>query len=645
MDKKVLQRQYGLWDSSISAISMARGIEFNDVAWDEGDIIAWHEMRADQGAVVLKGGDHQAPRDLNSDYSTRAKVGYGGGDFTLGKGFVYFVEAESGRLYRQGIPYGSPRPVTPGFGKCASPNLSPDGRWLLFVHTYEDQDSLGIIDVAGKSWPRKLVSGDDFYMQPVWHPGGEAIAWIAWDQPNMPWDGTYLRMGNLQLKDGDLPILDEVETLAGDESTSIFQPQFSPDGRHLAYASDATGWWQLYIYDLESAGHRQLTSQAADHGEPAWVQGLRVFGFSPEGSEIIFIRNQMGSASLWRVDIQTGEESRISLEEEYTALEQIAVASNLDPAGNLQIALLTSGSRITPRVIKVTLPPKAPNSPVTPQVHILQRGSAEDLSSDTYSPTQPLTWKGMDGEPVHGLFFPPYNPNFEASGVPPLIVTIHGGPTSQVRAFFNPRAQYFATRGYAVLEVNYRGSTGYGRPYWQALYGDWGKYDVEDAISGVRHLAEQELVDGSRAVIMGGSAGGFTVLQSLVDHPGFYKAGVCLYGVANQFTMAAETHKFEASYLDMLLGPLPQASDLYRQRSPIFHADQIQDPLIIFQGEEDVVVPRAQSDEIVASLQRRGVPHEYHLYPGEGHGFRKKKTIEHFYHAVERFLKQYVIFA
>jgi len=251
----------------------------------------------------------------------------------------------------------------------------------------------------------------------------------------------------------------------------------------------------------------------------------------------------------------------------------------------------------------------------------------------------------MDGEPVHGLFFPPHNPSFEATGEPPLIVNIHGGPTSQVRAFFNPKAQFFATRGYAFLEVNYRGSTGYGRSYWQALNGAWGVYDVEDALSGARHLADQGLVDGTRLVIMGGSAGGFTVLQSLVDHPGSYKAGVCMYGVANQFTLAAETHKFEARYSDKLLGPLPEAADLYRARSPIFHADKIQDPIIVFQGEDDKVVPQTQSDEIVASLERRNVPHEYHLYAGEGHGFRKTETIEHFYNAVERFLKQYVIFA
>jgi dipeptidyl aminopeptidase/acylaminoacyl peptidase len=482
-------------------------------------------------------------------------------------------------------------------------------------------------------------------MQPAWHPGREKIAWIAWNQPNMPWDGTFLRMADVRSLDVYLPVVDEVETLAGDEKISIFQPQFSPDGRYLAYASDATGWWQLYVYDLERGDHRQLTSVNADHGSPAWVQGLRTYGFSPDSERLVFIRNQMGFGSLWQVDIETGEEEKITIDELYTSLEQITVATDFDQDGSTRIALLSSGSKITPRVINVRIAEIKTNSKETPQVQILQRGSAEELSPETYSPSQPLTWKGMDGEPVHGLFFPPHNPNFESSGKPPLIVTIHGGPTSQVRAFFNPRAQFFATRGYAVLEVNYRGSTGYGRPYWEALNANWGKYDVEDAISGVRHLAQQELVDDSRAVIMGGSAGGFTVLQSFVDYPGFYKAGVCLYGVANQFTLAADTHKFEARYLDKMLGSLPEEADLYRQRSPIFHADKIQDPIILFQGEDDVVVPRAQSDEIVSSLQRRGVPHEYHLYAGEGHGFRKTETIEHFYNAVERFLKQHVIFA
>jgi len=250
----------------------------------------------------------------------------------------------------------------------------------------------------------------------------------------------------------------------------------------------------------------------------------------------------------------------------------------------------------------------------------------------------------MDGQNVHGLLYSPHSEQYQGIDSPPLIVMIHGGPTSQRGAAFYPNVQFFTTRGYAVLQVNYRGSTGYGRTYRDMLKGNWGVHDVEDAVSGARHLVAQGLADNQRLVIMGGSAGGFTVLKALEDYPGTFKTGVCLYGVANQFTLIADTHKFEERYSDSLLGPLPEASEIYRERSPIFFADKIQDPIIVFQGEDDRVVPQAQSDAIVDALKRNGVPHEYHLYPGEGHGFRKPETIEHFFNAVDRFLKEYVIY-
>jgi dipeptidyl aminopeptidase/acylaminoacyl peptidase len=251
----------------------------------------------------------------------------------------------------------------------------------------------------------------------------------------------------------------------------------------------------------------------------------------------------------------------------------------------------------------------------------------------------------MNGGLVHGIFYAPCNENFDGLGLPPLIVLIHGGPTSQRGAHYDPLAQFFTSRGYAALQVNYRGSTGYGREYRDQLKNNWGIFDVDDAVSGARHFAEQGIVEADKLVIMGGSAGGFTVLKALEDHPGFFKAGICLYGVANQFTLVADTHKFEERYSESLLGPLPEAAQRYRQRSPVFYADKIQDPIAIFQGEDDKVVPRSQSDQIVAALQRNGVPHEYHLYPGEGHGFRKSETVEAFYKSVEKFLRQYVIYA
>lgn len=630
MAKQKTRRQFGLWGSPITPLSMARGSGFSDLAWDQDGTLVWLESRSDRGVLVLQPPDGQAPRDLNSEYSVRGKVGYGGGEFTVGQGDVYFVEADSGRIYRQSLGNGTARPITPAFGGAASPALSPGGRWLLFVHTYEGQDSLGVVDSAGKHWPQKLVSGDDFYMQPAWHPDGERVAWIAWNHPNMPWDGTLLRMASIQIQDGELPVVKNTMTIAGDESTSIFQPEFSPDGRYLIYVSDASGWWQIYIYDLVNGKHHQLTNALAEHGEPAWVQGTRMYQFAPDGKSLFFLRNQDSFVSLWQMDLESRIEHNLDMLG-YTFLDKPSIS----PDGK-QIALIASAGDIPTRIITRS---------VSNDLRVWRRSISEELPSAAYAVPQAIDWPGKDGGSAHGLFYLPHNEQFEGIGKPPLITLIHGGPTSQRLASFNAQAQFFTSRGYAVLDVNYRGSTGYGREYRNMLRGNWGIFDVQDAVSGAESLIERGQVDGARVVIMGGSAGGFTVLKALEDYPGFFKSGICLYGVSNQFTLAAETHKFEERYNDSLLGPLPEASELYRERSPIYFVDRISDPIAIFQGEEDRVVPRKQSDEVVESLQRRGVSHIYHVYPGEGHGFRKAETIEHFYQAVEQFLKQYVIFA
>lgn len=623
--------QFGLWDSPIKPKSMAGHIRLSDVAWDDDGGLVWLEGRSGRGVLMSGPPDGGAARELTPELSVKASLGYGGGDFTVGKGHVYFVEAKTGRLYRQSLAHGPSYPVTPAFGLAASPSLSPDGKWLLFLHSYEGDDSIAIVDSQGQKWPQKLTAGQDFYMQPVWHPNGSRIAWVAWDHPNMPWDGTRLFLGKLRFDEGQLPVIEHVMTVAGGEDISIFQPEFSPDGRHLAYVSDESGWWQIVLYDLEDGERRQLTHVAAEHGRPAWIQGIRTYGFDPQGN-LYFLRNQQGAISLWRIDPVSGEEVQVSLEGGYTYFEQICVSSH-------GIALLASGGAMPGRVISCGL------GPIGSPVKVWQRATSELLPPEAYSQPEPLEWLGMDGGVVYGLYYAPCNDRFEGVGKPPLIVNIHGGPTSQIAMSFNSEAQFFASRGYARLEVNYRGSTGYGREYRNKLRGNWGIYDVQDAVSGARHLASLGLVDEERWVIIGGSAGGFTVLKTLEDFPGTFKAGICLYGVSNQFTLAAETHKFELHYSDTLLGPLPEAAQIYRERSPINFVDKIQEPIALFQGEDDQVVVRSQSDEIADSLARRGIPHIYHVYAGEGHGFRKAETIEHFYQAIEKFLRQYVLFA
>ncbi|MEA3441658.1 MAG: S9 family peptidase [Chloroflexota bacterium] len=627
-------RQFGLWDSPISPVSLSRGMNFSNVILADDGTLVWLESRSDRNVLVVQPPDGQAARDLNDEFNIRAKVGYGGGDFTIGDGYVFFVDGDSGRIFRQPLQSGKAEAVTPVFGSSASPALSPDGRWLLFVHSYEGQEALAVVDAEGKSWPQRLVTGDDFYMQPTWNPDGKRIAWIAWNHPNMPWDGTFLRMADLHTGDDFLPIIGENVTIAGDDGISIFQPEFSPDGRYLAYVSDASGWWQLCLYDLGSGEHRQVTDIPAEHGQPAWVQGMRTYGFAPDGNHLFFLRNQDASVSIWRYVLDTDEQEQLHIEDAYTYLNQISVSA-------YEIALIASGSTTPTRVI--TCLPRTEGT-ASIKLRVWRRATSEELPREAYTLSQAVSWQGLGGENVHGIYYPTHNKDFEGSGVPPLIVRIHGGPTSQRFLQFDQSSQFFATRGYAVLDVNYRGSTGYGREFRNLLRGSWGVCDVQDALSGAQHLVDQELVDDSKIVIMGGSAGGFTVLKAMQDHPGFFKAGINLFGVTNQFTLAADTHKFEAHYADTLLGPLPEAAALFRERSPIFYVDKIQDPIAVFQGEDDVVVPRAQSDELVESLRRRGIPHIYHLYPGEGHGFRKEETIAHMYTEIDKFLREYVIY-
>ena len=625
--------QYGLWPSPVAPQSLAEGLRLSDVAWDsDGETLVWLEGRSDRGVLVCLPAGEEAPRDLTTTLSVRARVGYGGGDFGVAGGWAYFSEA-GGRLYRQPLVGGPAEPVTPAFGYAALPTVAPDRRWVVFVHTYEDVDCLAIVDAGGQAWPQKLSTGADFYMQPCWHPQGNRIAWVEWNHPRMPWDGSLLKMATVQIGSDGVPRLGDARTLAGDETTAVFQPAFSPNGRSLAYVSNATGWSNLYLYDLQDDRHRMLTADGADVGQPAWQQGTRTYGFAPDGSALYYVRNEAGFRRLWRYDLKrdTATDHHAGLET-YTYLEQPALSPTRDV-----LACIASSSTLPTRII--TLPLDNPQA-----ARVRKRSASESVPEQELSRPQAVSWQTTGGATVHGLFYPPSSTRFQGIGLPPAIISIHGGPTSQAVTSFHPATQFFTTRGYAVLQVNYRGSTGYGRDYTDALRGTWGVYDVEDAVSGAGYLVEQGWVDGGKLVIMGGSAGGYTVLQALVNHAGFFRAGISMYGVSDLFALAATTHKFEAHYLDQLIGPLPQTASLYRDRSPLFAADAIRDPVAVFQGEIDQVVPKAQADAIVASLVSRGVPHVYHVYAGEGHGWRKTETIAHFYGAVDVFLRQHVLF-
>jgi len=627
------QRLHGLWDSPISAKSLSVSLRLSEPCWDsDGRTLAWVEGRSDRGVIVVQDADGGATRDLTTDLSVRAFVGYGGGDFMLAHGAAYFVAQADQRIYRQPLAGGPARAITPAFGAASTPVVSPDGKWVAYVHTYEDVDCIAVVDSEGRHWPARLSERRDFYMQPAWHPAGDRVAWIEWDHPNMPWDGTELKLANLAFPEGGLPIVTSASVLVGGKETAIFQPGFTPDGKSALYISDESGWGHLYHRDLATGAVTRVTDGPGDFGEPAWNQGQRNFSVTPSG-RVVTVRSEGGFERLVAVDPSGRMEDLGPRHPDYTVVSY-PVASPVSE----QVACVASGPAQPGRVVVFDLAGEA-------QPEVRRRSDSESVPTGALSVPRAISWESFDGELAHGIYYPPASERFEGAGLPPLIVQVHGGPTSQTLAGWSAQAQFFATRGYGVLIPNYRGSTGYGRDYMLKLRRSWGIYDVQDSKFGAQHLAEQGLVDGSKLVIMGGSAGGFTVLQSLVELPGFYKAGVCMYGVANQFTLASDTHKFEQRYLDSILGPLPEAAAVYRERSPIFHAARIVDPIAVFQGAIDRVVPREQSDSIVASLRARGVPHEYHVYEGEGHGWRKAETIEAFYEAVQRFLVQYVLFA
>jgi dipeptidyl aminopeptidase/acylaminoacyl peptidase len=621
------QKPYGLWPSSLSAKTMAGDLGLKDVGWTSDGTLVWLESRDGQGVLVAQG--EEAAQDLTREQRVSGGVGYGGGEFYVRDRNVFFA-ASDGRLYRVNVDAGKPRSLTPAYGSVASPVVSPDGDWAVYVHTDGDTDVLAAVDGGGDQWPIKLVSGDDFYMQPNWSSDGRHLAWVSWNHPHMPWDTTELHLGTLKIGENGLFVIGS-EQIAGGDATSVMQPEFSPDGAKLAYLSDQDGWWHVYVLDVESGEIEQLTDGDFEIGGPAWIQGIRAYIWKPDSSGLYAIRNRQGEMDLLDVSMQGGF-GTIGELDQYTYFGQLAMS----PTGRL--AMLASSSRIPTRV--VTWKPGE-------QARVERRSSAERLEEHELSEMTPVKWRSESaGESVevYGNYYPPTNPSFEADGKPPALVMIHGGPTSQRTARFEAANQFFATRGFAVLDVNYRGSTGYGRTYRDALAGQWGVFDVEDAVSGAQFLIDEGLADADRIVVMGGSAGGYTVLQSLVTHPGTFAAGISKYGISNLFALAMETHKFESHYNDMLIGELPAASEKFRERSPLFHADQIQDPVAIFQGAKDKVVPKNQADSLVESLQARGVPHEYKVYENEGHGWRRSETIEHFYGAVMDFLKQYVIF-
>jgi len=616
---------YGSWTSPIDAAAVARAgrrLAFPAIAGDGA--IWWLEGRPNEGgrSVLMRrapGGEPEAASSEGSNVRTRVHE-YGGGAWCLVEPDLFlFVEFADQRVYRQRLgeePVAiSPEPESPGALRYADLRPAPDGRTVVCVRERDTEGGEPVNEIVslamdGSGDPQVLAGGRDFYSFPRISPDGEWLAWTCWDHPNMPWDGTELWVA---------PLADsgEERLVAGGAEESVFQPEWGPDG-HLHFASDRDGWWNLYRardpgdqLSGEEGALLQLTEDKADFAHPQWLFGGATFAFLESGA-IACVRTE-------------GAEERLAL---------------LQPEGwepaDLGLPFTDFGfPALAARGERVAFAAASPESETAVVVYDVAGGETEVVRTSSDEPVDPayvprpraIEFPTGEGEVAYGFYYPPCNPEFEApeGELPPLIVESHGGPTSHVTPALSREFLYWTSRGFGVVDVNYRGSSGYGRAYRNRLRGAWGEVDNEDCVKAATYLAGQGEADGKRLAIRGGSAGGYATLCALTFHDEF-AAGASYFGVADAESLAGDTHKFESRYLDLLIGPYPEQAELYRARSPINHVDQLRVPVILFQGLEDMVVPPNQAEAMAAALERNGIPYAYLPFEGEQHGFRKAET-------------------
>ncbi len=605
-------RPYGSWTSPITAAQIASGaIGLGEVRVD-GDAVYWLEMRPNEGGrsvVVRRRPDGVVEDCIPGDFNARTRVHeYGGGSYLAASGVLFFANFADQRVYRMADAQ-PPLAITPaGDFRYADFVWDAPRRRIVCVcedHTAggEPRNILVALDPDGRGSVTVLMSGRDFYAAPRLSPDGLALAWLAWSHPHMPWDAAELWMARIAA-DGSLerPI-----HVAGGTRESAVQPLWSPDGI-LHFASDRDDWWNLYRF--VNGRVEPLTTLEAEFATPPWVFGMQNYAFASP-TRIVCSFTRRGTWTLATLDTETRDLAPIDLPFTDMASVQCAGAQ----------AVFLAGSPCEPlSVVRLDLNAGRPE--------VLRRSTTLAFDTSYLSSAEPIEFPTGGGRTAYGLFYPPRNPDFVApeGERPPLVVMIHGGPTSMTTTALRLNIQYYTSRGIAVFDVNYGGSTGYGRAYRERLNGAWGIVDVDDCCFGATHLAAEGRVDGARLAIRGGSAGGYTTLACLVFRKVF-AAGASHYGVSDCEVLARDTHKFEARYLDTLIGPYPARRDLYIARSPLHHLDSLDRPVIFFQGLDDKVVPPNQAEMIFDALRRRGVATAYIPFPGEQHGFRKAENI------------------
>lgn len=618
---------YGSWKSPITSDLIAgRSIGLSQPLIDGPDIY-WIEMRPTEAgrSVIVQFNESGSSADLMGEgFNARTRVHeYGGGDYVVHDRIVYFSNFADQQLYEQlhGV---LTRCLTQGTGfgadmRYADTVLDEQRDRLLCVredHSDKNREAVNtLVSVPLKNssdGAKVLVSGNDFYSSPRLSPDGSRLAWLTWHHPNMPWNGTELWLGEIDASGAVV----NARQVAGASDESIFQPEFSPDGI-LYFASDKSGWWNIYRLTDEQRVE-VVHSREAEFGAPQWGFGMSTYAFS-SAAQIVCAFAELGRWRLGVIDTATGELEPI--ETDYTDISYVRA--------NEHFAVFRGGaSNQSAAIVKIDL--------TTHAIQVLKRANSteDDLSPSRVDPgyfsvPQAIEFPTSDGLTAHAFFYPPRNPDYRAAPNerPPLLVKSHGGPTSAATTTLNFGIQYWTSRGIAVLDVNYGGSSGYGREYRRRLMGQWGVVDVDDCENGARYLVAQGVVDGDRLMITGGSAGGYTTLCALTFRDTF-NAGASHYGVSDAEALAKETHKFESRYLDGLMGPYPERQDIYKARSPINFTDELSCPVIFFQGLEDRVVPPSQAETMVAALRAKGIPVAYISFAGEQHGFRQAKNIK-----------------
>jgi dipeptidyl aminopeptidase/acylaminoacyl peptidase len=583
---------YGSWPSPLSAARVTAGALRLDQIQLDGDDVYWLEGRASEGGrnvIVRRSADGVIADVTPAGFNVRSRVHeYGGAAYTLHNGTVFFSNFADQRVYQQERGK-APEAITDD-GACYA-DYRMDVLRSRLIGVREHTGDNAIVSIPGDV----LVEGADFYSDPIVSPDGRFLAWLEWRHPNMPWDGTELWVAMFK-GDGSIGAREHV---AGGRSESIFQPEWAPDGR-LYFASDRTGWWNLYRWD--GANVEAIYPMEAEFGKPQWTFSMVTYAFV-DRTRIAATYTQGGRWKLALINIETKEFEPIALDVE--PLESIK-------------ARAAEGSEI----FFIGGSPTKASAVMTISGLVLRSATTDVIPPEWISVAEAVTYRAGDRD-VHAFYYPPTNPDVTGEGTPPLLVVTHGGPTGATIDVLDPKVQFWTSRGFAVLDVNYSGSTGYGRPYRDRLRGQWGIVDVEDAVAGAQAMVASGKADPNRLIIRGGSAGGYT---TLAFHDTF-KAGASYYGISDLEVLQQDTHKFESRYNDTLIGPYPEAKDVYIARSPIHFTDQLSCPIILFQGLEDKVVPPNQSEMMADAVRKKGLKVKYVTFEGEQHGFRKAENI------------------